>query len=75
MKSAVEGITVMWRNKSPGSEKSGSGLQVVPEWKVPVDDIKNEKDKREPSHENVLRNLAHGGRETSHNWNEKGRRG
>jgi len=62
VKVAVEGIIVMWRNISPGSEKS-STLQVVPEWKGNTIEKKSEKEKRELSHENVLRNLAHG-RET-----------
>jgi len=62
VKSAVESIIVMWRNITPGQEKAGD-LQVVPEWKGEVGEKKAEKDKRELSHENVLRNLAHG-RET-----------
>ena len=39
------------------------GLQIVPEWKGEVAERKADKDSRELSHENVLRNLAHG-RET-----------
>jgi len=62
VKACVEGIIVMWRNISPQQDKAG-GLQVVPEWKTEVGEKKAEKNKRELSHENVLRNLAHG-RET-----------
>ena len=63
VKGAVEGIIVMWRNISPGADKGGGGLQIVPEWKGEVAERKADKDSRELSHENVLRNLAHG-RET-----------
>ena len=60
----VERIILMWRNIAPG-DKAGT-LQVVPEWKGESEKEKKgdvEKEKRELSHECVLRNLAHG-RET-----------
>ena len=62
----VERIILMWRNIAPG-DKTGT-LQVVPEWKGEKEQsgdkkVNKEKEKRELSHESVLRNLAHG-RET-----------
>ena len=62
----VERIILMWRNIAPG-DKAGT-LQVVPEWSPDQDQatdkkVDKEKEKRELSHECVLRNLAHG-RET-----------
>ena len=62
----VERIILMWRNIAPGDRAASS--QVVPEWsgdKSAAADTKadREKEKRELSHECVLRNLAHG-RET-----------
>ena len=61
---SVERIIIMWRNVSP--DKSGTGLQVVPEWKpeagvgAGAGKAGRAPGPTELNHESVLRSLAHG---------------